>query len=416
MSLRIWRRIAIVVVVVIGIVAGLRVAFETTVRRRLVTKYTPVYRPSSAVPPSSGITWVEVAHGLNRPTDIQFVPDGSGLAVVTEKGGTAKLVDLSGAGRPVPESAAPSATVLDVRVRNDSELGLLGLAFHPKYAQNGLFYVNYDPADGDMRTRISEWRWTRNEATKPARDERVVLEVEQPYQNHKGGQLQFGPDGFLYVGMGDGGWRNDPHGNGQNQQVLLGKMLRLDIDGRSAGRYSVPRDNPFVGSQGVRPEIFAYGLRNPWRYSFDGFGRLVVADVGQDHYEEIDLVRGGENLGWNVREGTHCLDPATRCPSAGFVDPIFEYGREAGSCVTGGYVYTGTAVDELRDQYVFGDFISGAVWAMKLPGPHLATAGLAEARLLGNWPFLIASFGRDESGELYLLDYSSGKVLRLARR
>jgi glucose/arabinose dehydrogenase len=240
--------------------------------------------------------------------------------------------------------------------------------------------------------------------------------VEQPYQKHKAGQLQFGPDGYLYVGLGDGGWRNDPHGNGQNRKVLLGKMLRLDVDARTAGAYGIPSDNPFVGHADARPEIWAYGLRNPWRYSFDGFGRLIVGDVGQDRFEEIDIVHTGDNLGWNVREATHCFAPPANCPENGFVDPIFEYGRELGSCITGGYVYTGSMVPELRDQYVFADFMSGAVWAMKLPGPHLAGSGLHDARLLGNWPYLISSFGRDDDGELYLVDYANGKLFRLSTR
>lgn len=416
-SMRIWRRAALLVALAIALLAGLRLALEAPMRRRLIKKYSPEYQPARATPPASGITWVEVAHGFHQPTDIEFVPGTAGLALVLEKAGTARLADLRQADRPSPESVEPLRTVLELRVRTDSELGLLGLAFHPRYRQNGLVYVNWNPADGDIRTRISEWRLVIDEASaNAARDERVVLEAPQLYQNHKGGQLQFGPDGFLYVGLGDGGWRNDPDRNGQNLKVLLGKMLRIDVDRRDNGAYGIPRDNPFVGRREVRPEIWAYGLRNPWRYSFDGFGRLVVADVGQDRFEEVDLVHAGDNLGWSVREATHCLQQSGDCARAGFVEPIFEYGREAGSCVSGGYVYAGSAVPELRDHYVFGDFVTGAVWAMKLPGPYLPQTGLAEARLLGNWPYLISSFGRDETGEMYLLDYSSGKVFRLSQR
>lgn len=415
--MRIRRRVALLLVSGVVVVVAVALALQGPLRRRLVRRYTPEYRPPNAVPPATGVTWVEVAHGFHQPTDIQFVPGGRGLAVVLEKGGTARLVDLENAGRPSPESAAPSSTVLELAVRTDSELGLLGLAFHPNYVQNGLFYVNSNPQGGALRTRISEWRLARESLGKmPARDERVVLEVDQPYQNHKAGQLQFGPDGFLYVGVGDGGWRNDPNRNGQNLKILLGKILRIDVDKRTAGAYGIPPDNPFLGRPNARSEIWAYGLRNPWRYSFDGFGRLVTGDVGQDHYEEIDIVHPGDDLGWNVKEATHCFDPPTSCPAAGLVDPIFEYGRESGSCVVGGYVYTGSAVPELRDYYVFGDFISGAIWAMKLPGPNLAPSGLSEGRLLGNWPYLVSSFGRDEDGELYFLDYSSGKVFRLSTR
>jgi glucose/arabinose dehydrogenase len=305
--------------------------------------------------------------------------------------------------------------VLDLNVRTDSELGLLGLAFHPAYPKNGLFYVNSNPADGEMRTRVAEWRLPREDLGKQrASDERVVLEVGQPYQNHDGGGLAFGPDGFLYIGLGDGGWRNDPHGHGQKLDTLLGKMLRIDVSSRAAGAYGIPPDNPFVGTSGARPEIWAYGLRNPWRYSFDPHGRLVAGDVGQDQWEEIDLVGRGENLGWNVREATHCFAPKEGCRTSGLVDPIFEYGREAGTSVTGGFVYTGADVPELADHYVFGDFTSGRVWAMKLPSPHLTSKGLRPARELGKWPFLISSFARDERGELYLLDYAGGTVQRLA--
>jgi glucose/arabinose dehydrogenase len=412
--IRYWRRAAVLIALGAMLVVGIRFALQPTMRRRLIKRYTPEYQPPVASPPASGVGWVEVAHGFRQPTDIAFVPGASGLAMVLEKAGTARLVDLTNAGRPSPESVSPLETVLDLAVRTDSELGLLGLAFHPKYRENGLVYANWNPADGEIRTRVSEWRFTRDKGK--ARDERVLLEAPQAYQNHKGGQLQFGPDGFLYVGLGDGGWRNDPDGNGQNLEVLLGKMLRIDVDRRDAGQYGIPKDNPFVGKPHVRPEIWAYGLRNPWRYSFDGFGRLIVADVGQDRFEEIDIVHAGDNLGWNVREATHCFLPPSDCPTAGFIEPIFEYGREAGTSVIGGYVYLGSSVSELRDHYVFGDFVSGAVWAMKLPGPYLARTGLAEARLLGNWPFLISSFGRDETGELYLADYSSGKIFRLAQR
>jgi glucose/arabinose dehydrogenase len=213
-----------------------------------------------------------------------------------------------------------------------------------------------------MRTRISEWKLSVDALGKaPATAERVVLEVKQPYQNHNGGQLAFGKDGFLYVALGDGGYRHDPHGNSQNLGVLLGKVLRLDVTARTKGGYGIPPDNPFVATKGARPEIWAYGLRNPWRFSFDPYGRLVAGDVGQDTWEEIDVIRAGENLGWNVREARHCFEPKESCRTDGLVEPVFEYGRE-----------------------------------------------------LGQWPFLISSFGRDEAGELYLLDYGGGALYRLA--
>lgn len=388
------------------------------IRRWLVVAFTPEYH-APAVPASArqsrGVKWVKVAEGFSEPTDVQFVPSGHGAAVVLEKGG---LVRFCIPARPGEAPTKPlGVPVLKLAVRTDSELGLLGIAFHPGYAHNASFYLDYNPSDGEMRTRVSEWRLPADALGKAtAAAERVVLEVQQPYQNHAGGQLAFGADGFLYVAVGDGGYRGDPHGNGQNLGALRGKLLRLDVAGRAEGGYGVPRDNPFVGKKGTRPEIWAYGLRNPWRFSFDPHGRIVTGDVGQDTWEEIDVVRAGDNLGWNLREGRHCFDGKAHCRTEGLVDPVFEYGRESGASVTGGYVYTGTDVPELQGEYVFGDFVSGRVWAMKLPGPFLASSELASARELGQWPFLVSSFGRDEAGELYLLDYAEGSLYRLAPR
>lgn len=407
------RRVWIIIGAVVATLGVLGFTLLEPIRRWLVVVYTPEYRPPrpSGIAPR-GLKWVKVAEGFDHPTDVQFVPGGNGAAVVLEKGGKARYCVPAKPG-DTPSKAAPTP-VLDLDVLTDSELGLLGLAFHPEYAKSGRFYVNYNPAKGGMRTRISEWTLAAADLGKTnARSERLVLEVSQPYQNHNGGQLAFGPDGYLYVGLGDGGFRNDPHGNGQNLGVLLGKMLRLDVASRSAGGYGVPSDNPFVGRKGVRPEIWAYGIRNPWRFSFDPLNRLVVGDVGQDTWEEIDLVHAGDNLGWNVREARHCFSPKENCRTEGLVEPVFEYGRDSGSCVTGGYVYTGADVPELDGQYVFGDFVSGRIWSMKLPGPNLASNELSSARELGKWPFLISSFGRDEAGELYLLDYAEGGLYRL---
>jgi glucose/arabinose dehydrogenase len=405
--------------VALGALAGLE---RDELRRWLVVVKTPVYRPTAAPRPAAprsglygAVHFRRVASGLEKPTALEFVPGGRGLAIVLEQRGAARLVDLSHAGEEKPSPVQPGAVVLKLAVNADSEMGLLGLAFHPDWEKNGRIYVHSNPAGASLRTRISEWTLRKDELGRmPAHDERVLLEVPQPYGNHKGGQLAFGPDGRLYIGLGDGGWRYDPHGNGQNPNVLLGKILRLDVDARTAGAYGIPQDNPFVGRAGTRPEIWALGLRNPWRFSFDPHGRLVVGDVGQDRFEEIDLVHAGDNLGWNRREGTHCFEPKEGCSADGLVDPIFEYGRESGSCVTGGFVYTGSSIPDLDGQYVFGDFVSGVVWALKLPGPDLAAKGLVEARQLGRWPILLSSFGRDEAGEIYALDYGAGDVHRLA--
>lgn len=341
--------------------------------------------------------------GLDQPTDVQFVP-GRHTAVALEKPGVARWKDFA---------AGTTGVLLTMQVAEESEEGLLGLAFHPRFAENGRFYTNaVVRRNGDDFTQIGGW--TADPKTLAgARLERVVLEVEQPYQNHNAGQLAFGPDGYLYVGLGDGGWMNDPQGNGQNPATLLGAMLRIDVD-RTEGRlgYAVPADNPYVGQKGYRPEIWAYGLRNPWRYSFSADGRLIVADVGQDRFEEIDLIVRGGNYGWNLREARHCLDEGEDCKTAGLLDPFYEYPRDDGRSITGGYVYDGRAIPALRGKYVFGDFISGAMWAVGLP-PIETPSALQEAVALGKRPILISTFGRDHDGELYVVDYSGGVVYRI---
>ena len=349
---------------------------------------------------SSGIEMKTVAEGFDGGlTDVQFVP-GAGLrAVILEKEGTARVLTLPGANEKRVVEAKSGSLLVDVKVRSQSELGLLGLAFHPDFAKNGLFYLNYNPAEGALRTRIAEWHVPPERvASAPASERRVVLEVPQPYKNHNGGQLVFGPDRMLYIGLGDGGGGDDPERNGQNLGSLLGKMLRIDVNGRQANKgYAVPPDNPFVGRQGARPEIWAYGLRNPWRFSFDPKGRLIAADVGQDAWEEVDIVERGPNLGWNVREGRHCLSSSADCPAVG-VPPIFEYDRSQGISITGGYVYTGKAIPSLRGQYLFGDFATARLWALELPDKPRAVP----ARIVGKAPSGLSTFGRAPDGELYL--------------
>jgi glucose/arabinose dehydrogenase len=353
-----------------------------------------------------GVDLEVTGRGFSENTDIQFVPGRPELAVILQKSGVAKVARL---GSNAPAEAERSPTLLSLAVQTDSELGLLGLAFHPKFEQNGLFYLNYNPEQGKLRTRIAEWHVPPAEiGSASASERRVVLEVAQPFKNHNAGQLVFGPDGYLYVGLGDGGSGGDPHDNGQNLGALLGKMLRIDIDRKDPGlEYAIPPDNPFVKG-GARPEIWAYGLRNPWRYSFDPRGRLIVADVGQNLWEEIDIVAAGENLGWRQREGRHCYAPKEGCRTEGLVDPIFEYGRDLGQSVTGGYVYTGKGLPELSGQYVFGDFVTGRIWSLSLP----AERSDVQAKLLGEFSRAIATFGRDASGELYAGDFASGEILR----
>lgn len=357
------------------------------------------------------VSWSVVGRDFGSVTDIQFVPGSNKRAIVLLKEGTAHLVSLE-SGHAV--SRAESPEVLRVAARTNSELGLLGLAFHPKYLENGLFYLNYSPADGKTRTRISEWQLSNSRlGHERAVERRVILEVDQPYDNHNAGQLAFGPEGMLYVGFGDGGKRADPLKAGQDLSTLLGKMLRIDVDRPSDGRaYAIPPDNPFLGRAGARPEIWAYGLRNPWRYSFDPEGRLIVADVGQDEFEEVDIVARGDNLGWVVREGRHCFPPGATCPTQGFKDPVFEYPRADGKSITGGVVYRGRQMPSLAGKYLVADYVSGNLWALELPRGAAGT-GDAKPTLLGRFPHAITSFGRDAQGEVYAGDFASGELLKL---
>jgi glucose/arabinose dehydrogenase len=231
--------------------------------------------------------------------------------------------------------------------------------------------------------------------------------VDQPFPNHKGGQIVFGPDGFLYIGLGDGGSEGDPLGNGQDLQTLLGKMLRIDVDHQSGGmQYAIPADNPFAGGGGL-PEIWAYGLRNPWRFSFDrDSGRLFAGDVGQDTYEEIDILGARGNFGWNTTEGMHCFNPPSSCDMTGLTLPIAEYDHSEGDAVMGGFVYRGSAITGLVGAYVLGDFSSGTIWKLtESNGTWTRTKVLSSGKN-------IASFGQDVAGELYVADYD-GRVLKI---
>lgn len=342
-----------------------------------------------------------------QPTDIQFPPGGQPVMLITEKSGKLNWFDLR---------KQSGGVLAQLEVPTRSEQGLLGLAFHPDFAENGKIYLNYSVArDGGDISRVSEWRISDPDDIGDSKltDERVVLEVEQPYNNHNAGQLAFGPDGMLYVGWGDGGLRADPLKAGQDASQWLGSMLRIDVrpDARTGKAYTVPADNPFLGRQDAAPETFAIGLRNPWRYSFDPAGRLIVADVGQDKWEEISIVEAGKNYGWNVREASHCFEPETGCRTKGLVDPIYEYPRDEGKSITGGYVYTGARIPALKGLYVFGDFVSGRLWA--LPLPERADAKAGPAKSLGKWSLLPSTFGRDAGGEIYLGDFASGSIYRL---
>jgi len=303
------------------------------------------------------------------------------------------------------------------QVSGGTEQGLLGLAFHPNYARNGKFYVDYTDRSGD--TRIVEYVVSSNPDSASATS-REILFVDQPYPNHNGGQITFGPDGDLYIALGDGGSAGDPQRNGQNRNVLLAKILRIDVN--SGSPYSIPADNPFRGVSGARGEICDYGLRNPWRFSFDrANGDLYIADVGQDLWEEVDYEpahRGGKNYGWNVMEGLHCYPPNASCDRSGLTLPVVEYGHDAGCSITGGYVYRGHALPELAGTYFYGDYCTGIIRSFRVVSGVAADTKdwTSSLRTQSGGPMQgLASFGLDASGELYfvLLD---GDIYRLVRK
>ena len=366
------------------------------------------------------VTLRPVADGFSKVTDIRFMPGSTRWMVVLEKAGRASWVDLTD-GRTHP--------LLKMDVATASEQGLLGLSFFPDFARTRRMVVNATiKREGKRFSQISVWTLPKGEPPLEARFSHVILEVEQPYANHNGGCVAFGPDGMLYIGFGDGGWRADPHHNGQNGRTFLGSMLRLDIRASSPEKpYVVPPDNPFVGRDCCRPEIYAIGLRNPWRFSFGLHGELIVADVGQDKWEEIDVIPPGANAGWPIMEAFHCFEPASGCRREGLLPPIYAYPHPEGISVTGGYVYRGKRIPELKGRYVFGDFGTGRLWALSIPpkahpvkssipgrdadeGPDLEALHL---KTLGRWPILISTFGIDGAGEIYVADFQTGKIYRI---
>jgi glucose/arabinose dehydrogenase len=298
------------------------------------------------------------------------------------------------------------APFLDLRERlstKGNEQGLLGLAFHPDYRRNGRLFVNYNRRE-DGATVLAEYSRQDQSLRISAATERILMVVPQPYLNHNGGMVAFGPDGYLYIGRGDGGSRGDPQNRAQDRHEWLGKILRIDVD---RGRpYAVPPDNPFVAGGG-RPEVFAYGIRNPWRFSFDReTGMLWLADVGQHKWEEVDLVVAGGNYGWRVMEGSHCYNPEQDCSPDGLIFPIAEYGHEQGRCsITGGYVYRGRAVPALRGTYLFGDYCSGELFALSASANRKTSTA---PRVLRHTGARISSFGEDEAGEVYVVDHKGG--------
>lgn len=347
--------------------------------------------------------------GLASPVEITNAHDGSGRLFVVEQAGRIRIVSRGGSLVATP--------FLDIRSRVAccGERGLLGVAFHPAYRKNGRFYVSYTDATGALV--VAEYRRSATSSSRASTTERRLLRIPHPtYANHNGGQLAFGPDGYLYIGTGDGGGGGDPSGNSQRRSTLLGKILRIAPNVTSASpAYRVPASNPWATSTTIRHEIWAYGLRNPWRFSFDRrTGDLWVGDVGQDRFEEIDRARRsagggrGANYGWSRYEADTCFRGS--CTPAGITFPIASYGHDAGNgcAVVGGAVYRGSRSPALAGLYLFGDYCSGRIWT-------LSAGGAARQRpiLVADTSLAISAFGEDEAGELYVADYASGRIYHL---
>jgi glucose/arabinose dehydrogenase len=358
---------------------------------------TPI-TPVTPVTPATSITLTKVAGGFNHPVAIANAADGSGRLFIAEQGGLVKILHNG------LVSPTPFLNITSQVTPAGGEQGFLGIAFPPGFAARNSFYVNYTNRIGIGNTVVARFGLTSDPDRADSAARTQLLTITQPFANHNGGQLAFGPDGLLYIGSGDGGSSGDPLGNAQNLSVLLGKVLRIDVLSGSAP-YAIPAGNPFAN------EIWAYGLRNPWRFSFDRTtGDLYLADVGQDLVEEINFQPAGSgagsNYGWNVREGDRCFaDPA--CSSAGFTPPVAVYLHGSGDCsVTGGYVYRGSTAS-LRGTYLYGDFCSGRIWGLQQNGTTWAS------RLLNDTAFSISTFGEDETGELYVADYATGDLYRI---
>ena len=358
--------------------------------------FTPEPLPAPSLPDPSGYDWVLVSDGFARPLLLTHAGDGSGRLFVVEQAGMIQVM----------ENGAPQAEpFLDITSQVGSqgnEQGLLGLAFHPDFEQNGFFYIDYTDLSGD--TVVSRFQVSANANQADGGSEQVLLQVDQPFANHNGGNLAFGPDGYLYVGLGDGGSQGDPNGNAQSPDTLLGKILRIDVN--AGAPYAIPVDNPFTSGGGLG-EIWALGLRNPWRFSFDSLtGNMFIGDVGQNQWEEINylpLGTAGANFGWNYFEGTHAYKGSPP-DGAGLMPPVAEYEHGTSRCsVTGGYVYRGAALPAWQGVYVYADYCSGEVWGLVQNAD-----GNWENQILFDTSFQVTSFGTDEAGEIYLIHRGGG--------
>lgn len=348
-----------------------------------------------------------IAQDFKRPVFVTHAGDASQRLFVVEQQG--RIFILQNGKR----HATPFLDVSSLVTTAGNEQGLLGLAFHPDYKNNGLFYIYYSRKT-DNDNVVARYQVSSDPNVADSNSATTILEMEGLEPNHNGGMLAFGPDGYLYIGTGDGGGGGDAHGtigNGQATDKLLGKILRLDVNGKSP--YAIPPDNPLAGAANARPEIWAYGLRNPWRFSFDrATGDLYIGDVGQASYEEVDFQpassTGGENYGWRIMEGNHCYNPKQDCKTNGLVKPVMEYSHDLGCSITGGYVYRGSAYPWLVGQYIFADYCTGGVWAMARDA-----TGAWQTRRVTTFDDTISSFGQDEAGELYVVGHNNGTIYKL---
>jgi glucose/arabinose dehydrogenase len=340
------------------------------------------------------------------PVDIQSPKDGTNRIFVLSQSGVINVLDN------VPR-VKEKKLFLDIKdkVLYGGEMGLLGLAFHPNFKENGFFYLDYT-SDNPRRTIISRFQVSKTDpSVADPSSEEILLEVEQPYENHNGGQISFGSDGYLYISLGDGGSGGDPLNTAQDLKNILGKLLRIDVDNKTEEKnYSVPTDNPFAGNSiGYKEEIYAYGLRNVWRFSFDEQDRLWAADVGQNKWEEINLIEKGNNYGWRIMEAKHCYNPENDCDTTGLVLPVWEYGHNdmGGFSITGGFVYSGKSAAGLKGKYIYADYVSGRIWQLEFVNK------LVSNKLLIDTDLAIATFGVDENNELYFANYKKkGKLYK----
>ena len=350
---------------------------------------------------------------FDLPVLLTHAGDGSGRTFLVAQKGVIHIL-------PQDEAGGDTEKFLDISAKtlykdNENEQGLLGLAFHPKFKDNGQFFVYYSTNDKPLTTVISRFRVSQDDPNRAdPESEQEIWRLTHPYWNHKGGTIVFGPDGYLYIGLGDGGAANDPHGNGQNLATQLGSILRIDVDHHDAGKkYAVPKDNPFADRADAEGEIWAYGVRNIWRMAFDRkTGALWAGDVGQDTWEEINIIRRGGNYGWNLREGMHPFGRRGVGPRDDLIEPIWEYHHNVGKSITGGHVYRGKKLPELEGMYLYADYVTGLMWALAYDE---ASGKVTANRPIDAQPLPVMSFGEDEAGESYFLA-RSGEIYTLRRK